>query len=618
MRIESQIARGARVPMRAAAGVLFVLGLGLSSGTLAQTQARPGHGADPGAPVMTMHKTTQLVVVDVVVTDKQGAPVTRLGKRDFHLFEGKVEQPLSGVEEHSGTAARPEAVTASPQPGTYINKQVNPQSGPLCVILMDSLNTALADQAYAHSEMLKLAQSLPTGSRVAVFRLGSKLSMLQGFTEDSAGLIETLNDKKAGPQLGPFFDDADLQLALNQPDLTAGMGGGQGSSGHVMAINDPHADELKSDLVVSMTLRSLRALGLYLSALPGRKNLVWLAGSFPIDILPSLQIAPDTFAEADHRTYMGAVRDLALLLQSGNIVVYPVDVRGVVDSGLFNAAGSGSAMAGPDIQSATRALTDSLESNAQIRTTMQTMAELTGGRAFFNTNDITASVVQAFNDGSNYYSLSYVPLNHKWDGKFRKLTVRVDGRDLRLYYRQGYYAEDPDKPRNGYPSPDPAIGAAMVRGMPETSQLKFQLQLKPAGAVRTITPPAPSLQTRGAAGKPLLNGPAQRYSVIYSVNPSDIGFSSEGVDQLRSDLAFSAIAYDAQGKMLNSNVGVFNAPISRQAYAAMTRDALHIRTAMDLPTGRVYLRVGVRDRSNGKIGTMEIPVDVGTQAEPRP
>ena len=72
MRIESQIARGARVPMRAAAGVLFALGLGLSSGTPAQTQARPGHGADPGAPVMTMHKTTQLVVVDVVVTGLLG------------------------------------------------------------------------------------------------------------------------------------------------------------------------------------------------------------------------------------------------------------------------------------------------------------------------------------------------------------------------------------------------------------------------------------------------------------------------------------------------------------------------------------------------------------------
>jgi VWFA-related protein len=561
--------------------------------------------------VVTLHKTAQIVAVDVVVMDKSGSPIRGLTQKDFHLFEAGIEQPLSTVEEHGGAPGRTEVVTETLRPGVYTNEKVNPESGPLCVILIDSLNTALADQSYAHSEMVKLAQSLPAGSRIAVFRLGSKLSMLQSFTDDTASLAETLNGKNAGPEPGPFYDDADLQLTLSQPDLTAGMGGGGG--GHTMSMKDPHSDELSSELLVSMTLRSLRALGLYLSALPGRKNLVWISGSFPIDVLPSMRIPADTLAQPGYRQYMSAVRDLALLLQSGNVALYPIDVHGLTDGGEFDGARSGSGGAAAGIQSSSDSLTASMLANMQIRTTMRTMADLTGGRAFFTSSDIAGSIAEALKDGSNYYSLAYVPLNRKWDGKFRKLAVHVDGKDLRLSYRQGYYAEDPDKPRRGFPSPDPSIGVAMERGMPEASQIKFQLQLKPDGAVRMIPASAPALQSRdGGVHSPQLTGTVRHYSLTYSITPADLSFLPYGEGQLRADLTFSAIAYDAQGKMLNSNVGALNSPISQKAYEAVTHDALRIHTAMNLPLERVYLRVGVHDRRTDKIGTMEIPLDVET------
>jgi len=580
------------------------------------------HAQEAEKSILTLHKTTQIVAVDVVVTDQSGAPVRGLTQKDFRLFESGVAQPLSTVEEHSGVPARPEAVTETLRHGVYTNHQVNPESGPLCVLLIDSLNTALADQSYAQSEMIKLAQTLPAGSRVAVFRLGAKLSMLQAFTDNTASLVDVLKGKNAGPEPGPFYDDAGLELTLSQPDLTAGMGGGAGhtagiagggGAGHNMSMIDPHADELSSALVVSMTLRSLRALGLYLSALPGRKNLVWLSGSFPIDILPSMNVASDTVAPPGYRQYMSSVRDLALLLQSGNVVLYPIDVRGLTPGGEFDSARSGSGSAAAGVQSTSDALVASFLTNMQIRTTMTTMAELTGGRAFFNSNDIAGSINEALNDGSNYYSLSYVPLNRKWDGKFRKLSVRLKRRHLRLYYRQGYYAEDPNKPRKGYPSPDPSMGVAMERGMPEASQIKFEFKLNPESAVRIIPASTPALRNRDSGvHSPQLTGAVRRYSLTYSIVPADLSFSPDGGGLLRTELSFSAIAYDAQGKMLNSNVGGFNSPISLKAYEAVAHDALRIHTTMNLPLGRVYLRVGVHDRRTDKVGTMEIPVDVPT------
>ena len=83
----------------------------------------------------------------------------------------------------------------------------------------------MSDQSFAQEELLKLVGELPRGSRVAVFRLGNGLSMLQGFAEDAAELVATIKSKKASPQLGTFFNDPNLNLAINAPDPTAGIGG---------------------------------------------------------------------------------------------------------------------------------------------------------------------------------------------------------------------------------------------------------------------------------------------------------------------------------------------------------------------------------------------------------
>jgi len=618
--------RPGQILMRTVSSVLALFSLLVVSATAQSSSQQETNEKPSPPPVATIHTTSPLVLVDVVVTDKQGAPLHGLMAKGFHLFEGRNEQQISTFEEHRGRAASPAAITTALQPDSYANQRLSERGSPLCVILLDSLNTAMSDQSFARFQLLKLAQSLPAGSRVAVFRLGSKLTMLQGFNEDTAKLIEMLKSNKADPQMGPFYNDADVSQALSAPDLTAGMGGSRAAGGIPIAAQNANEDLLRNDLVVSMTLRALEKLGLYLGSLPGRKNLVWLAGSFPIDILPNLNPSLANtngmsahFAGADTRGYMAAIRDLAFLLQSGNIVVYPVDVRGLIDNGTYTGARTGSGNAANEVQAVTQGLGNFALTNGQIQGAMETLASITGGRAYFNTNDISGSIVEAFNDGSNYYSLSYKPSNENWDGRFRRIEVRVDGRDLRLYYREGYYAEIADKPKNPFHAPDPATGTAMLRGTPEVSDIGFQLHLKPDGAVRTILRPAPALHKRGWEDEQL-TGLAQRYELDLTIQPSDIQFSTVDGGKYQSDLAVSAIAYDAQGKMLNTIAGVFNAPLSPLTYTAIMHDALHLylKPGMDLPVGKVYLRVGVRDLSTGKIGAFEIPVDVGTSSRPTP
>jgi VWFA-related protein len=602
-------------------GALAVLAFPLLTGlSLAQTGGEPpAQQSDQSEGATTFRMGTHLALTDVVVTDKREMSVHGLTANDFHVFENGVEQKISSFDEHIGSAGWMPAPAGVLPPDTYTNETNVKSKYPLFVILLDSLNTAMSDQSFAQEELLKLAEELPRGSRVAVFRLGNGLSMLQGFTDDAGELVATIKSKKASPQLGAFFNDPNLNLALNAPDLTAGIGGGfAGGISHTFSLQDASEAGIQSDIVVSQTIRSLKALGLYLSQFPGRKNMVWLAGSFPIDIIPNtagsggessaLAGAPDPFR--GNRGYTIAIRDLALLLQSGNIAVYPVDVRGLVDNGLFNPARGGSGSPSATAQSAGPTLAAFAGSNGQIHGIMQTIAHETGGRAYYNTNDLTGSMMEAFNDGSNYYSLSYVPTDQKWDGKFRKIRVEVDRGETKLYYRQGYYAEETDKLKHSFPAPDIGMRSAMLRGSPAVSEITFQVKLKPEGGMKEAPLALKSRDDKEAHVK----GPAVHYSVEFSINPSQIQFYTSPSHQYRSRVAFSAIAFDADGEMLNADIGVFAVPLSAEVYAAAERDALHIRTGIDLPLRTAYLRVGMHDLTTEKIGAFEISLQMAAGA----
>ncbi len=596
--------------------VAAIAALGVS---LAGAQTSPRARSEPAQSATIFQANAHLAVVDVVVTDRRGMLIHGLKAEDFHVFENGVEQRIGSFEEHvGGGGMSSHDAAASLPPNTYSN--VTSSGGgnkPLYVILLDSLNTSVADQAYAQSELIHMVEALPPSSRVAVFRLGAGLTMLQGFSEDASELAATLKSKKVMPQLGTFFNDVNMSLAVNIPDPTAGMGGG--GAGKPMSMQGGANDKaMQSDVVVSETIRALKELGTYLSQFPGRKELVWLAGTFPIDTVPSTGSAehgdanmkgstPNMFL--GNRSYTIAVYDLAILLQSANIAVYPVDVRGVLDNGLNNTARGASGNASLDANNSDQTLMEFTRTNGQIHSIMETIAKETGGRAYYGTNDLKGAMLEAYNNGSNYYTLSYTPSNQKWDGKFRKIHIQAE--EAKLYYRNGYYAEAPEKLKHSLGGTQPEMTAAMVRGGPAVIGIPLQLRLTPEGGPHTLPPADPSLKSRdGHELSSHLSGPVIRYQMEYIVHASDLRFSPVPPNLELCKLEVSLAAFDEKGKMVNSSVSVFDTPLKPETYAAVEHDALHLRAALDLPLGRVYLRVGVHDLTSDKIGAFEIPLNV--------
>ena len=67
------------------------------------------------------------------------------------------------------------------------------------------------------------------------------------------------------------------------------------------------------------------------------------------------------------------------------------------------------------------------QSQAQEHTTMEQMASDTGGHAFYNTNGLASAVAKAIDAGSNYYTLTYTPTDHNWNGSYRNIHVELAG-----------------------------------------------------------------------------------------------------------------------------------------------------------------------------------------------
>jgi len=163
---------------------------------LASSGIRPLGAQEPPAP--TIRVTTRMVLIDVVVTDKQGKPIPGLRAEDFTLEEKGKAQKIASFTVASEPTAAPEALPH----GIYTNRaQYRSHGGPITVLLLDALNTAFKDQAYARQQMLKFVQQqYRPGQRMAVFTLTGQLRVLQDFTSDPQILYTALQRYRPVPQ----------------------------------------------------------------------------------------------------------------------------------------------------------------------------------------------------------------------------------------------------------------------------------------------------------------------------------------------------------------------------------------------------------------------------------
>lgn len=582
-------------------------------------------------PIPTFKVSTRAVVVDVVVTDAKGHPVKGLKQEDFHLAEDGHPQQLrsfrefSEVELPSETASTP-ASTKKPDPNLFSNETAAPDSGAVTMVLFDLLNTPPQDQVLARRELIKFLESKPKNLQFALCTLSpgdSRLRLIQGFTQDETVLVAAARGKgkKETPQEVRWQSSA--TATANSVGIVGDLAQEGRSSGFqnlLGTLQGMQAEQRGTDADdrIAATVDSLTQLARYLSAIPGRKNVVWLSGSFPM-FIPAPN-GPDDSA-SDNRSYSEPVKLLTNLLAEAQVAVYPVDVRGLVAGGL-SAENSGSSFAPlPEMPNSTPQIMrplgpdrpkglEELDQEATERETLNRVAIATGGKAFFNSNGIRNAIATAVEQGSNYYALSYTPSNKTYNGKLRKIRVALAEKGYSLHYRQGYFAEDANTPAQDEELARRIRAAAMQHGSPPSRQILCSATVGSVGSKTKMNHNQVGEVLLASNKKPILPPvvEVQHYSIDYSLLGSQLQFIRQPNATYRNVLTLMVASFDSQGAMLTatSYVGISN--LEPSAYKDVIGGNFTLHQEADVPTQAAWLRIGIQDQMSGRLGTIEMPL----------
>ncbi len=542
----------------------------------------------------TFQSKVRVVLVDVVVTKGKGDPAPGLHKQDFQVLEDGKPQKISFFEEHKG--AQPTQVKLPPMPaGVYTNFPATKTADSVNVLLLDSLNTEPKDQVYVHKQMLKFLQNAPPGMRIGIFTLGSRLRMIKGVTADSSGLLNALNAKTAenNPQYSRLNPTA-LQKDTDK-EIIKIMEMNQEAPEAIESLREFQAENqaYQADARVQITLQAFKQLARYLANIPGRKNVMWLSGSFPINVFPDANMP---------RQFKGDIQETADLLTADQVAVYPIAAGGLVgfdqnDTSVFNFM----------------SIHDQNDARSSTQLSMVQLAQDTGGQAFFNVNGLTEAVAQAMNDGSHYSTLTYTPTNKDLDGKFRRIQVKLPKGDYKLSYRRGYYAEDP-KARavaaDQKPTVDPLLPLVGF-GMPDFSQILYKVRVLPLS-------PQPATDAPVAGSNVDLKKPTTRYGVDFAISVDDLKLQLAPDGIRHGSFELILVAYDADGKPLNMVTQDSDVLLKPKVYASMQQVGLQLHKEIDVPPGEVFLRTGIYDRSASNAGTLGITIHSGAASASAP
>jgi len=555
---------------------------------------------------VTVRANTRLVMVDVVVTDRKGQPVSGLKADDFTLEEnGKRQKVAVFVPPETANGSRPTPLPA----GVLSNRPENVTSGAIPIVLvLDAANSAFRDQAYARSQMLKyvVAQE-QASSPMAILTLTDRLRVLQEFTSDPQILLAAIKNYKPQEQtlrLGPTQSGP----SATDQALTQSVGGVPGSDprAQVNATRALAAEAALQDFMNTqvaqyaierrtlITLEAMRTLCHMLGGLPGRKNVVWLTSDLPFELIPEdrsisdaqlmadlpsvRQKSADTnavgaLASGQREMHSSQIREVESELASASIAIYPVDLNGLVSGmeGSADQGGGGNKYADTGVSDTATSQVSSLEAS---HATMEEVAAQTGGKAYINQNEIKDGIALAASDEKASYAVGYYPENKKWDGKLRTIKVKIARGDVHLRYRKGYFAIEPRPAKEHNYEQD--VAAALQVDAPAT-QVIFMAQAKPSDP-----------------GK---------MTVVFLIDARTLTAEDVGIGKKISANLYATI-WGSGDKSLAERTIMVDKSFDSATYLQMIEHGMTASIEVEIPAGGKELRLAVLDNQSGSIGTV--------------
>lgn len=413
-----------------------------------------------------------------------------------------------------------EAAPPALPPGVFTNR-VDRSERPLThtALVIDTLNTAIPDQAHVRTQLLAMLGTMEIRDPIAIFVLGQKFRVLQDFTVDAALL------RKAMETFKPEASQK-LRMATTPTPRIEKVGPGGTSSGISAAMMARSFAEMRDfgnqDRGIA-TIDILEQLGRYLKAFPGKKSIVWISNAFPTRAL---------------RNHPDLIRELNAA---------DVAIHGVVAAGL----------PGPI----------PILSSPVYADTVKWVADQTGGRAFYDRNDIGQAVSEAIHESDVSYTLGFYSQHEKADGNFHLLKIKLDKPGLEARHREGYFDIEPKLA--------PADAATLVE---RASRISAS-----ANAIGLVA----AIARKG-----------DDFDVAVQVDFKDLRLLLEdGRWKGAAELAFLALS--AGGHVIQAATKSLDFDMPEDAYRVRLREGFALEQTIPAQAGIAQIRVVIIDRAGG-------------------
>lgn len=501
----------------------------------------------------TFRVSSDLVLVNVVVRDKNGDPVRDLKQSDFTILEdGKpqivrsfdIETPEtvaeagpSQVVEQGAPVAPPTILgTEKPAPEAVRDRR-------LIVLFFDfsSMQPEEIERAVEAASAYVEKQMSPA-DLVSIVTLANSMQVVQEFTTDRAALTKAL-------------------AALNP---SSGEGFEAGTTGDAEGTADTGADYVADDTEYNLfnTDRRLQAIGSLaqsLAKLEQKKSVLYFSGGMErtgVENQSQLRAAINAAVRANVSLYTVDIRGLQALPPGGNATT--ASMRGT------------SAYSGRAVQS-------QLDSNFASQETLSTLAADTGGKTFLDSNDFSKPFAKVQQDTASYYVLGYRSTNKAMDGRYRRIAIRINRKDVKLDYRSGYYA-----PRD------------FVHFTKEDREQQLQDEIMSDFPVTDLPVYMATAYFRMQD---------DRFFVPVSLVVPGSAIPALQTDASKATLDVMGIVREASSRFPVGNVrDTVKIPLTQQGLA---RRNVQYNTGFMLPPGSYHLKFVVRENQNGRLGAFE-------------
>ena len=533
-------------------------------------QGPPDGGPPPGPPPdsqpnngsFTMKVNSDLVLTNVVVRDKKTGEVVRgLKQSDFTVLENGKPQKISTFDFESVDQATPlnEATvsgmagsTAAKSPTQNIvatNEQL--RNHRLIVFFFDltSMQPEDIDRSVDAAKNYVNKQMQPA-DLVAVVSLNTSLSLDQDFTANKAALLH----------------------AVGAYNGSEGQGFAPGATSTTNTVEDSTAytaDESEyNDINTDRELFAISTISKSLAYIDEKKSLLYFSGGISRDGIEN----------------QASLRNAINAAVRANLSIYSVDTRGLQAISPLGDATTGSLRGNGAYNGS--ALQNNFDANFNSQEVMSTLSTDTGGKAFFDSNDFAPAFQRVQNDTSAYYVLGFHSADPRRDGRYRKLQVKLNRNDVKLEYRQGYYAPA-DFKHSTNEDRERQLDEELASDLPATDVAVYLQAL-------------------------YFRVDETHYFVPVSivVPGSQIPFTKGG-DRDKATLDIVGEVKDAAGRDIGDARQTVKLAIDQSQQ--VSRKNIQYSTGFTLPIGKYHLKFVVRENESGKMGSFETDITVPDQ-----